>query len=138
MSGASKERQIARIDTRAAVLSSTCYSCRRRLASQDYAPFLPPAGKISKQHSCARKGLYVFLDGIAPFGEAWAAPGRTVSTAPEFGGSSQMPPASASHLPLRSADPRQGGRSTDFSPVSPRTSRCPDPQTTALAAGAPL
>ena len=108
MSGASKERQISRIDACAALLCSTCYSCRPQLASQDYAPFLPPAGKISKQHSCARKGLYVFLDGIAAFGEAWAA-GRTVSTAREFGGSSQMPPASAS----------------------------PDPQTTALATGAP-
>ena len=135
MSGASTERQIARIDTCAAVSFSTCYSCRPQLASQDYAPFLPPAGKISKEHSCARKGLYVFLDGTAAFGEAWAA-GRTVSTAREFGGSSQMPPASASHLPLRSADPRQGGTSTDFPPLPRPNSRCPDPQTTALAAGA--
>jgi hypothetical protein len=78
-------------------------------ASKDHAPFPPPAGKISKQHSCARKGLYVFLDGTAAFGEARATAGHTVSTAREFGGSSQMPPASAS----------------------------PDPQTTALAAGAP-
>jgi hypothetical protein len=137
MSGASKERQISRIDTCAAELCPTCYSYRPQLASQDYAPFLPPAGKISKQHSYARKGLYVFLDGIAAFGEAWAAPGRTIRTAREFGGSSQMPPASASHLPLRSADPRQGGKSTDFPPLPLRTSRCPDPQMTALVAGAP-
>jgi hypothetical protein len=137
MSGASKERQIARIDTCADVSFSTCYSCRPQLASQAHAPFLPAAGKISKQHSYARKGLYVFLDGTAAFGEAWAAAGRTVSTAREFGGSSQMPPASASHLPLRSADPRQGGTSTDFPPLSPRTSRCPDSQTTAPAPGDP-
>jgi hypothetical protein len=74
--------------------------------SQDYAPFPSPAGKIGKQHSCARKGLYVFLDGIAAFGGAWATAGHTFSTAREFGGSSQMPPASASRGPLRSADPR--------------------------------
>jgi hypothetical protein len=137
MSGGSKERQIARINTCAAVLSSTCFSCRPQLVNQDYAPFLPAAGKISKQHSCARKGLYVFLDGAVAFGEAWAAAGHTVSTAREFGGSSQMPPASASHLPLRSADRRPGGKSADFPPLSPRTSRCPHSQTTAPAAGAP-
>jgi hypothetical protein len=54
--------------------------------SQDYAPFPPPAGKIGKRHSPARKGLYVFLDGIAAFGEARATAGHPVSIAPEIGG----------------------------------------------------
>jgi hypothetical protein len=75
-------------------------------ASQDYVPFAPSAGKIGKRRSSARKGLYVSLDGIAAFGEARATAGHPVSTAREFGGSSQMPPVSASRGPLRSADPR--------------------------------
>jgi hypothetical protein len=138
MSDASKETRVPHSGPCAAALHPPCYLRQPQLTSQDYVPFLPPAGKISKQHSCPRQGLYVFLDGIAALGEAWATAGNAVSTARESGEASQVPPASASDRSPRSADPRLGDKPADVMPSSRSAAfRRSELRTARPAAGAP-